>query len=284
MQTSSGVAASLASQVQATVPWTITALLRLDEATLMTEFNLTRQELRTAQNRARRAGHLWDLIMGSPPQTTPEALLAVPAHQVLLAQTGLEQADIERIFLFRDLQRNMKQAYHVRQIEINALSRQELWELSTAGERRRAGVASLIHLTGERRMNLIAAVARRQVASQLESSAQATQLGIPAGSLKAYLRGNWREDRMAWIRVAVSRQPTADSAVGSIGERIESAATQDGGLKLGQARIAQLAGEYMTENPQASDEDVCRAVAHKHNPGRGEQYVHAVLQHFKSSS
>ena len=65
MQTSAGVRASYASELQATTGWTITALLQLDDTRLAT-FNLTRAELRSAQARAAAAGRVWSAVMATP--------------------------------------------------------------------------------------------------------------------------------------------------------------------------------------------------------------------------
>ena len=105
MQTSTGVRASYASEVQATAAWTITALLALDDARLAT-FGLTRAELRDVNTRALEAAEIWTSVMATPAATTVAAFAAVHGPQI--AAAGLVQADIDRVFLFRDLKNDLE--------------------------------------------------------------------------------------------------------------------------------------------------------------------------------
>jgi hypothetical protein len=276
MRTSAGVRASLASQVQATIPWTITALLQLDEDTLRDRFSLTRAELLVAQNRGVRARQLWDAVHASPAGTTAAQLLADPTNQAHLGASGLTQGEVATMLEFRELRLETQAEQATRRAALEALTHQQLFDRATPADRSSAGVTTVAALAdAARRGRLVSRAAAREAAHQVAAtSARPGALGIRETDLFAYARGNWAEDRAAWIRLAVSRDPA--------GPRIEAAATADEGRELGRARISRLVRDFTQANPDASDEDVCRHVASRHNPGAGNPYVDAVLGHFRA--
>ncbi len=280
MDTSAGVRASYASQVQATTDWTITALRRLDRDTLQNEFQLTRADLNQAEQRARAAGQLWD-AMRETNVATVEDFLADQANQRLLEQSGLSQDDARTMFSFHQMRVAIRTAYTQRVEELQALDDQALWDRSEQRERARAGIRRIGDLATARRRNLVERMARREVSDEFAGQSPASDLQIDDDSLDAYLRGNWREDRAAWVRRAVENIPAEQPGQATIGERIAGAATAEGGLALGRHEIGRLVNQYLQTNPNASDEDVVRHVARRHNPGAGADYVNSVLRHFR---
>jgi hypothetical protein len=285
MRTSSGVRASYASQIQATGPWVLTALLALDDATLQNTFNLTRAELQSAENRANAAGQVWTAVMQSPQATT--AVTFTAANQALVGQSGLTQADMTAMFQFRDL-RSLVTTTIDQYIQANlaALNAQQVWNLATAAERQRAqdGVQNAAGLTADGLTRLRREIAIRNEMPGVAANPLATGLGIPVGSLNAYARGNWAEDRAAWQRVAIGREPppAAGQPAGTVGQRVEAAATAGQGLTLGRARIGTIVRAYLglPANAAATDEAACRHAAQRHNPGNA-QYPGRVVAHFQ---
>jgi len=112
-------------------------------------------------------------------------------------------------------------------------------------------------------------IARRETIATLAASTPATTLGIGAATISAYRPAgggsNFGEDRAAWERVAAGREPPGGT--GTVGQRIEAAATQDSGLALGRARIGQIIDAFLAAHPNATDEEVVRDAARHHNPG-----------------
>lgn len=230
MQTSAGVRASYASQLQATTGWTITALLQLDDARLAT-FNVTRAELRSAQARASAAGRVWNEVMATPPTMTAAAWSS--ANTALLGSSGLTAADMTNMFLFRDLRTAVRAALPAdvitRQAELVALAPADVWALATPAERRRVGVPTVNGMNNARRAQLAPVIARRETIATLAATPAAQALGIGASTISAYrpARGgeNFGEDRAAWERVAAGREPPGGT--GTVGQRIEDAATRE---------------------------------------------------------
>jgi hypothetical protein len=112
-------------------------------------------------------------------------------------------------------------------------------------------------------------IARRETIATLAGSAPATALGIGAPTISAYRPAgggsNFGEDSAAWQRVAAGREPPGGT--GTVGQRIQDAATQDSGLALGRARIGQIIDAFLAAHPSATDEEVVRDAARHHNPG-----------------
>jgi hypothetical protein len=272
MQTSAGVRASYASELQATTGWTITALLQLDDTRLAT-FNLTRAELRSAQARAAAAGQVWTAVMATPAAMDAATWSAVPANATLLGRSGLTAADMTNMFLFRDLRTAVNAAIpadvNTRAAQILALPLSDVWQLATPNERTRVGAPQVAAMNNARRARLAPAIARRETIATLAASAPATALGIGAPTISAYRPAgggsNFGEDSAAWQRVAAGREPPGGT--GTVGQRIESAATQDSGLALGRARIGQIIDAFLAAHPSATDEEVVRDAARHHNPG-----------------
>jgi hypothetical protein len=272
MQTSAGVRASYASELQATTGWTITALLQLDDARLAT-FNLTRAELRSAQARAAAAGQVWTQVMATAATMDAATWSAVPANATLLGRSGLTAADMTNMFLFRDLRNAVNAAIpadvNTRAAQIGALPLPDVWALATPNERARVGAPQVNGMNDARRARLAPVIARRETIATLAASTPATTLGIGAATISAYRPAgggsNFGEDRAAWERVAAGREPPGGT--GTVGQRIEAAATQDSGLALGRARIGQIIDAFLAAHPNATDEEVVRDAARHHNPG-----------------
>ena len=116
-----------------------------------------------------------------------------------------------------------------------------------------------------RQRDLADAIAHRETAAAVAAT-PATTLGIPAGTIEVLrMRNgvrNYGEDRAAWQRVVASREPPG----GTVGARLDTAATADGGLRLGRARIAHINERFLAANPTATDDQVCDNAANAHNP------------------
>jgi len=281
MRTSAGVRASYASQVQATAGWTISALQALDD-TRLAAFGLTRAELRDANARAVAADNVWDAVMATPVATTAATFMTTNATQI--AAAGLLRADVDRMFLFRDLRADLESRLTTevpaRTTALQALPPADVWALATAAERRQVGAVKVAQMNAARRDRLAPVIARREAVAAVAAGAPATTLGIPAGTINAYrpVRGgsNYAEDKVAWQRVAVGREPAGGT--GTVGSRLETAATADGGLQLGRARIARINEQFLAANPAATDDQVCDNAARRHNPGN--PMIAAVRGHF----
>jgi hypothetical protein len=266
------VRASYASELQATTGWTISALLQLDDARLAT-FNLTRAELRSAQARAAAAGQVWTAVMATPAAMDAATWSAVPANATLLGRSGLTAADMTNMFLFRDLRTAVNAAIpadvNTRAAQIVLLPLPDVWALATPNERVRVGAPQVSAMNNARRTRLASAIARRETVATLAASAPATALGIRAPTISAYRPAgggsNFGEDSAAWQRVAAGREPPGGT--GTVGQRIEDAATQDSGLALGRARIGQVIDAFLAAHPNATDEEVVHDAARHHNPG-----------------
>ncbi|MDA0161543.1 hypothetical protein OM076_14800, partial [Solirubrobacter ginsenosidimutans] len=268
MRTSAGVRASYASQVQATAGWTISALQALDD-TRLAAFGLTRAELRDANARAVAAGAVWDAAMATAVGSDAAAFMT--AHATQIGAAGLLRADIDRMFLFRDLRADLENRLTTevppRTTALTAMAPADVWALATARERSRVGAPRVGQMTDARRNALAPIIARREAVDAVAAGTPATTLGIPAGTINAYRPvgggSNYAEDKVAWMRVAVGRQPPG----GTVGARLETAATADGGLQLGRARIARINEQFLAANPAATDDQVCDNAARQHNPG-----------------
>ncbi|WP_290062051.1 D-alanyl-D-alanine carboxypeptidase family protein [Amycolatopsis solani] len=275
MHTSAGVRASMASQVQATTPWAIDALLALDDAAL-TGFGLTRPELTSARDVAAATRRLWGRIHANAPGADPAAFAADPANQPLLTATGFGLTEVTTMFDFRELRAETGTAVAVRLGQLQALGQAQLFARADAADRRFAGVSAAGQLAdAQRRATLERRVSAREGAADvMTASARPARLGIRETDLFAYARGNWGEDGAAWQRLAVSRQPA--------GPRIEAAATADQGLELGRARVRRIVDAFRADPATASatDERVCAHVASRHNPGAGDRYRDDVVAHF----
>ena len=268
MRTSAGVRASYASQVQATAQWSVSALLKLDDARLAS-FGLTRAELRDANARMVAAGAIWDSIV--IPASAPDRAAFAASNPVRMAASGLTQADIDRIFDFRevvkDLERRLADDKPTRKAELLAMTAAAVWDAATAKERRRAGARTKAKMNLARHRDLADAIAHRETAAAVAAGLAATTLGIPAGTIEVLrMRNgvrNYGEDRAAWQRVAAGREPPGDT----VGERLDAASTADGGLRLGRARIAHINELFLAANPTATDDQVCDNAARAHNRG-----------------
>lgn len=254
--TSAGVKASYASQVQGTAPWTITALKKLPAAERK-KLGVTLADLRKAEARARAAGALWNKTMNSG--AAPIATLKADAGvKKALGASGLTEADLERMVAFRDLRVVMDQTADA---ELESAAKAKGSDL-TKRERRKAYTA-----------------ASKKVVKDKHN----TSLGMGRSSLRTYMMldkepkrsAMWREDMAGWQRKAVETGPE--------GQKIARAATADAGLDLGRARIGALVKSYLAQKPQATDEEVVHHVAKRHNPGaRG--YPESVVRIWKGQS
>jgi hypothetical protein len=268
MRTSAGVRASYASQVQATAQWSVSALLKFDDARLAT-FGVTRAELRDANARMVAAGAIWDSIVN--PASAPDRVAFAASNPVRMAASGLTQADIDRIFDFREvvkhLERRLANDKPTRKAELLAMTAAAVWDAASAKERRRAGARTKAKMNLARHRDLADAIAHRETAAAVAAGVAATTLGIPAGTIEVLrMRNgvrNYGEDRAAWQRVAAGREPPG----GTVSERLDTASTADGGLRLGRARIAHINEQFLAANPTATDDQVCDNAARAHNPG-----------------
>ena len=284
MRTSAGVRASYASQVQATAQWSVSALLKLDDARLAT-FGVTRAELRDANARMVAAGAIWDSIVN--PASAPDRAAFAASNPVRMAASGLTQADIDRIFDFRevvkDLERRLANDKPTRKAELLAMTAAAVWDAATAKERRRAGARTKAKMNLARHRDLADAIAHRETAAAVAAGLAATTLGIPAGTIEVQrMRNgvrNYGEDRAAWQRVAAGREPPG----GTAGARLDAASTADGGLRLGRARIAHINEQFLRANPTATDDQVCDNAARAHNPGNPlAEKVRGLFRRFQS--
>ena len=268
MATSAGVRASYASQVQATAQWSVAALLKLDDARLAS-FGLTRAELRDANARMVKAGEIWDKIVDST--SAPDRATFATANGARMAAAGLTQADIDRMFSFRELVKDLEQRLAndkpKRKTELEAMTADEVWDAATRKERQRAGAPTKTRMNPARHRDLADAIAHRETAEAVAAATAATTLGITASTIQVLrMRNgvrNYGEDRAAWQRVVAGREPPG----GTVGERLDDASTADGGLRLGRARIAHINEQFLAKKPTATDDEVCDNAARAHNPG-----------------
>ena len=85
-------------------------------------------------------------------------------------------------------------------------------------------------MNAARRDHLAPVIARREAVQAVAAADPATTLGIPIGTVNAYRPvgggANWGEDRAAWQRVAVGREPPGGTGqVGARGSRPPPRAT-----------------------------------------------------------
>jgi hypothetical protein len=268
MRTSAGVRASYASQVQATTQWSVAALQKLDD-TRLESFGLTRAELRDANARMIKAGELWDSIV--EPASAPDPATFATANGVRMAAAGLTQADIDRMFSFRalvkDLEQRLADDKPKRKAELEAMTADEAWAAATPKERERAGAGTKARMNPARHRDLADAIAHRETAEAVAAGTAATTLGVTASTIQALrMRDgtrNYGEDRAAWQRVAAGREPSG----GTVGAKLDDASTADEGLRLGRARIAHINEQFLASNPAATDDEVCDNAARAHNRG-----------------
>ena len=281
MRTSAGVRASYASQVQATAQWSVGALQKLDDARLAT-FGLTHAELRDANARMVAAGAIWDSIVN--PASAPDRAAFAAANNVRMAAAGLTPADIDRMFNFRALVKDLEQRLATdkpkRVADLLAMSAAAVWDVATRAERRRAGARTAARMNPARHRDLADAIAHRETAAAVAAATPATTLRIPAGTIEVLrMRDgvrNYGEDRAAWQRVAAGREPPGGT--GTVGARLDTATTADGGLRLGRARIAHINEQFLAAHPTATDDQVCDNAARAHN--RHNPLVQKVRDHF----
>jgi annexin-like protein len=295
IRTSSGNRASVSSQVQATMSWSVSSLLEVDEAALA-PFGLTHALLRSANAVMNATEQLWKAVLASGEDVTAESYAR--DNQALVARTHLEVEDLVRMFRFRDLRNEVRRAMaeDVPAIvtDLEALTDQQLWARSIARERDKAHVGATPQgATAAQRVALRRQIARREALQAVaRDSADARALGMTYGnSIDAMQRGpSWREDLAGWYRVALRRMQTNVQPVAgqqfdaSVGQRIEAAATHDEGLWLAYQRFDWLARRFLGKaaNADASDEDVLQHVAGKHNSH--SNYVTDVLAHFRAAN
>lgn len=252
MRTSAGVKASYASRFQATAEWSIDALKNTDPQVRQREFNLTRQEVLSAEERVIKVRELWVAVHRVPANTTVATFLSNAEHRALLSQSGLNQNDLHRMLRFRTLR-----------LEMQADLNQAVQALKPP-----RSAAKLLE-------------ARRSVASRFERSPIAIELGLNASSLTGYLGNNWSEDRAGWQRLALERIPAAQPRQPTIGARVRAAATANEGWKLGRYEIERRIRNYIRSHARASDEQVCLEMARQHNSRAGQEYRNRVLGHFR---
>ena len=240
MQTSAGVKASYPSQVQATVGWTLTALKKLSPASRK-KFGVTLKDLRAAEKRARAAGDLWSTTMESGDKPIAE-LKKDGAIKKALTDSGLTETDLGRMVDFRDLRKAMSETADA--------------ELAEATEKKGKP------LDYSERNSIYKGVGREVAKSDANK-----RIKMGHVSIRSHIRQDkepkrsamWREDMAGWQRKAVEAGPK--------GAEIKKAATDDSGLALGRARIGDIVKDYVGANPKATDEQVVRHAAKKHNPG-----------------
>ena len=77
------------------------------------------------------AAKIWTSVMATPAATTVAAFAAVHGPQI--AAAGLVQADIDRVFLFRDLKNDLESRLKTegprRQAELQTMAPEDVWPL-----------------------------------------------------------------------------------------------------------------------------------------------------------
>src|SRR5262249_59315373 len=98
----------------------------------------------------------------APPATTTAAAFAT-ANAVQIAAAGLVQADIDRMFLFRDLKNDLEHRLTTdvpaRTTALQAMAPADVWALATPAERQRVGASKGTKMTSARRDRLAPGVA-----------------------------------------------------------------------------------------------------------------------------
>lgn len=248
-ETSAGVKASYASQVQATAAWTITALRKLP-AEARARFGVTSRGLAAANARACAIGEVWDTVVEKSGSRAAVSLAGDARIVDALARSGLGRSDLDRMVAFRDLKAVMVSE----------------------------GTAALaaLHASNPAPCDTECTAAWNTAANRAAAHPSNALLGMSTGSLTTYIRRAcktnpspiWHEDRAGWHRRAVEAGPEGDA--------IRRAATDDGGLALGRARIGALVRNFVEDHPEASEEDIVAAVAKLHNP-HSTGYADAVV-------
>jgi hypothetical protein len=193
--TSSQVPASYASKFQATAGWSIDALKSSKRA--RDQAGLSKADLNDMTARVHAARKLWKTVMDSG---NASAASIAQENQELLATSLLNEADVEKMALFRDLRAAIeeKQAENIHKHESPS-------------------------------------AAATATAKELAGSATAKALGISQSSIRAYAeRTRWAEDLKAWERVAVERVPEQGDQLQSAAEHNQGVTLG----KVGLSRIA----------------------------------------------
>lgn len=283
-RTSSGIRASYASRMQATLPWTIDLLKR--HAELRTQFNITLDELTAAEKTMAAVSALWKAVLALPAGTSPEQAKADPKVAAKLPDSGLGDDELGRMLTFGQWRAQViaglpSRAERIK--ELQKLTPDELAAQATAAElatalkpanqRALAGwrkakqkgkppPATVADLTEKERHQLEVVIGTRQVVDPLRQAGVDAGLGLDAGSAKRYVvqemrhqdnprtSAHWGEDLAAWRRYAVEK------SLPELGEKIKQAAVDDEGMTLGRVSIGDAVAAIPRANPTWDDNQV----------------------------
>lgn len=306
-RTSSGVRASYASRMQATIPWTIDLLKR--HAELRTRFDVTLDELRAAEKTIAAVSALWRAVLALPAGTTLEQAKADPKVAAALPDSGLDDGDLGRMLAFGQWRNEVittlpSRAERIK--ELQELSPEELAAQATAAElatalkpanqralaqwrkakqKGKPPPATVADLTDKERRQLAVVIGTRQVVDPLRQAGVDAGVGLDAGSARRYViqemrhqdnprtSAHWGEDLAAWRRYAVEK------SLPEIGEKIRQAATDDEGMTLGRVSIGDAVAALARKHPTWDDDQVAWQAFKQHNGSAG--YADEALTIFK---
>ena len=295
--TSSGIRASYASRMQATIPWTLGVLS--EHPDVRANFGVTTDEIAQATNVITHVDAVWRRVMkppGMPSLDVAKSDARVAAH---LGPSGLDDSDLGRMLAFAGWRHAVEAGLPglaAKQAELAALNLEELTTQATGAElakalkpaNQRAARAWRIakkkgrvppalpaDLTASERKGLEGLVAHRLVVAPLEKSDVAAGLGIDAGSARRYvaqekahedntkISAHWTEDRAAWERFAVEK------VLPDVGAKIATASTDDEGMTLGHVQIADDVAAISRAHPTWDDNQLARQAFKKQNGDSG---------------
>jgi len=264
--TSSGIRASYASRMQATIPWTIDLLKR--HAELRTKFGVTMAELQSAEKCVAAVSAVWKAVMALPAGTTLENAKKNPTVAAKLPNAGLDDDDLGRMLAFGSWRGQViaglpDRAEHIAALKelsaadlaaqassaelaaaLKPANKRALAQWRKAKKKGKPPAATVADLTGPERHKLEVAIGTRQVVEPLRQAGVDAGIDIDAGSAGRYIAremqhqdnsrvsAHWGEDLAAWRRFGVEK------SLPEIGEKIKKASVDDEGMTLGHVSIA----------------------------------------------
>jgi RHS repeat-associated protein len=244
LTTVAGIAASMATIEQATMPYAIDALK--NDATLRNSATpaLTTKELEAASKRVKAVETLLGLVnTASAGKVKPEDFIANNAKAI--EATGLSNDDVKTMFKAVTLKATLDKA----RTDANA-----------------AGAAAKKKAADDKKN------AKQQKAAETKAFAEslkasisaipvADRLGVSESDLRQYAKrpSLWGENRAAWQRKAVNAM--ADN----IGGRIEAVATSNNGTALATSVVTKRVKAELAKKPTPSVENIVKTVAQKNN-------------------
>ncbi len=299
LRTSAGKAASYANATQM-VPSHLISVLKKLGAKGEAFSKLSSKDLKTAEGVSYQVSKIWSKVISSDASVKPEAFARDNA-KALEAARLYEPDDMQRMFAFRDFKRAVQQVmtggYQKHVAEFEKLPVAKLKKLTgqmgtkslvhvkaqaaKANKRKKAGEAKVVV---DDKAELVRYAAQKKALGELAKQDVAKRLGMRESDMVAYTKyeraDSWNEDKAGWQRKALSRPPKKGGQSDRLEERLNAAATAGNGHALSRVEFYGFVDEYLRAHPEATDEQVCRAAAHKNQPG-DPAYPGIVAGHFR---